>query len=66
MYFKIVGEHFIYLVLYVDDMLLTGTNTKIIQEFKTQISFKFDMEHIGATISFLGWKLKQIRQIRNS
>jgi hypothetical protein len=30
-YFKLIGDHFIYLVLYVDDMLLLGNNKEIIQ-----------------------------------
>ena len=34
-YFKLNGDHFIYLVLYVDDMLLIGNNKEIIQDVKT-------------------------------
>jgi hypothetical protein len=34
-YFKLIGDHLIYLVLYVDDMLLIGNNKKIIQDVKT-------------------------------
>jgi hypothetical protein len=34
-YFKLIGDHFIYLVLYVDDMLLIGNNKEIIQDVKT-------------------------------
>jgi hypothetical protein len=29
-YFKLIGDHIIYLVLYVDDILLIGNNKKII------------------------------------
>jgi hypothetical protein len=29
-YFKLIGDHLIYMVLYVDDMLLIGNNNKII------------------------------------
>jgi hypothetical protein len=39
-YFKLVGDHFIYVVLYVDDMLLIGNNKEIIKEVKTQLSSK--------------------------
>jgi hypothetical protein len=35
MYFKLIGGHLIYLVLYVDDMLLIGNNKEIIQDVKT-------------------------------
>jgi hypothetical protein len=34
-YFKLVGHYFIYVVLYVDDMLLIGNNKEIIKEVKT-------------------------------
>jgi hypothetical protein len=30
-----IGDHLIYLVLYVDDMLLIGNNKEIIQDVKT-------------------------------
>jgi hypothetical protein len=48
-YFKLIGDHFIYLVLYVDDMLLIGNNKEIIQDVKTQLSSKFDMKDLGVT-----------------
>jgi hypothetical protein len=47
-YFKLIGNHLIYLVLYVDDMLLIGNNKEIIQDVKTQFSSKFDMKDLGA------------------
>jgi hypothetical protein len=34
-HFKLIGDHLIYLVLYVDDMLLIGNNKEIIQDVKT-------------------------------
>jgi hypothetical protein len=34
-YFKLIGDHLIYLVLYVDDMLLIGNNKEIIKDVKT-------------------------------
>jgi hypothetical protein len=34
-YFKLIGDHLIYLVLYVDDMLLIGNTKEIIQDVKT-------------------------------
>jgi hypothetical protein len=59
-YFKLIGDHLIYLVLYVDDMLLIGNNKEIIQDVKTQLSSKFDMKYLGVThltpkCSFKGW-----------
>jgi hypothetical protein len=46
-YFKLVGDHIIYLVLYMDDMLLIGNNKKIIEDVKTQWSSKFDLKYFG-------------------
>ena len=34
-YFKLIGDRVIYLVLYVDDMLLVGNDKEIIQDLKT-------------------------------
>jgi hypothetical protein len=46
-YSKQIGNHFIYVVLYVDDMLLVGNNMDVIKEVKSQLSSKFDMKDIG-------------------
>ena len=52
--FKLIGDHLIYLVLYVDGMLLIGNNKEIIQDVKTQLSSKFDMKNISASNIILG------------
>jgi hypothetical protein len=51
---KKVGNHFIYVVLYVDDMLLVGNNMDVIKEVKSQLSSKFDMKDLGAANFILG------------
>jgi hypothetical protein len=48
-YFKSIGDHLIYLVLYVDDIFLIGNNKGIIEDVKTHLSSKFDMKDIGAS-----------------
>jgi len=53
-YFKLIGDYVIYLVLYVDDMLLVGNDKEIIQDLKTQLSSKFDMKDLGAANYILG------------
>jgi hypothetical protein len=62
-YFKLIGDHLIYLVLYVDDMLLIG-NKEIIQDVKTQLSSKFDMKDLGASNFILGMEIKRDRKKR--
>ena len=59
MYFKLIGDRVIYLVLYVDDMLLVGNEKEIIQDLKTQLSSKFDMKDIGVANYILGMEIKR-------
>jgi hypothetical protein len=65
-YFKLIGDHLIYLVLYVDDMLLIGNNKEIIHDVKTQLSSKFDMKNLGVVNFILGIEIKRDRKRRNS
>jgi hypothetical protein len=58
-YFKLICDHLIYLVLYVDDMLLIGNNKEIIQDVKTQLSSKFDMKDLSASNFILGMEIKR-------
>ena len=59
-YFKLIGDHLIYFVLYVDDMFFIRNNKEIIQDVKTQLSLKFDMKDLGATNFILGMEIKEI------
>lgn len=63
-YFKLIGDHAIYLVLYVDDMLLVGNEKEIIQDLKTRLSSKFDMKDFGAANYILGMEIKRDRAKR--
>ena len=63
-YYKQVGEHFIYVVLYVDDMLLVGNNMEVIKEVKLHLSSKFDMKDISAENLILGMEIKRNRADR--
>ena len=57
-YFKLIGDCVIYLVLYADDMLLVGNDREIIQKLKTQLFSKFGMKEIGAANYILGLEIK--------
>ena len=57
-YFKLIGDYVIYLVLYVDDMLLIGNEKEIIQDLKTQLSSKFEMKYLGVANYILGMEIK--------
>jgi len=55
MYYNLVGDYFIYVVLYVDDILLIGNNKEIIKE----LYYEFDLKDIGATNFVLGMEIKR-------
>jgi hypothetical protein len=59
-YSKQVGNHFIYVVFYVDDMLLVGNNMDVI-EVKSQLSSQFDMKDLSAANFILGMEIKRDR-----
>ena len=60
-YSKQVGNHFIYVVLYVDDRFLVGNNMDVITKVKSQLSSKFDMKDLSATNFILGMEIKRDR-----
>jgi hypothetical protein len=64
LYFKLIGDDLIYLVLYVDEMLLIGKNKKIIQDVKNQLSSEFDMKDFDASNFILGMEIKRDRKKR--
>ena len=58
-YSKNVGNHFNYIVLYLDDMLLVENNMDVIKEVKSQLSSKFDMKDLGVANFILGMEFKR-------
>jgi hypothetical protein len=50
---------FIYVALYVDDMLLIENNMNAIKEVNKEISSMFDMNHIGASNFILRMEIKR-------
>eukprot|EP00253_Pinus_taeda_P028595 PITA_28595 len=63
-HFKLIGDHVINLVLYVDYMLLVGSDKEIILDLKTQLSSKFNMKDLGAANYILGMEIKRDRERR--
>jgi hypothetical protein len=54
-----IGNHFIYVVLYVNDMLLVVNNMNVIKEVKSQLSSKFDMKDLSVANFIPGMKIKR-------
>jgi hypothetical protein len=50
---------FIYVPLYVNDMLLIGNNMDTIKEVKKKLSAKFDMKDLGVANFILGIDIKR-------
>ena len=61
LYYKVVNDEPLILVLYVDDLFLTG-NEKLIMWCKKKLSCEFEMKDLGLMHYFLGlevWKRKK-------
>ena len=64
-YSKEEGGCFIYVALYVDDMLLIGNGMDAIKEVNKHISSKYDMKDLGVANFILGMEIKRDRGTRN-
>ena len=53
LYFKVDREKHLILVLYVDDLFLTGANP-LIHQCKRELAFEFEMKELGLMHYFLG------------
>jgi hypothetical protein len=58
-YTKKVGIHIIILVLYVDDLILTSSDSKLLNHVKTCLKKKFEMMNLGFLHYFLGLQVFQ-------
>ena len=54
MYSKEEGNHFIYVALYLDDMLSIGNNMDVIKEVKMELPSKFEMKYISYSNLIMG------------
>ena len=54
---KMTYGSFIYLVLYVDDMLIAARNKSDVQKLKELLSAEFEMKDLGAAQIFLGMEI---------
>jgi hypothetical protein len=61
-YTKKLGSHLIILVLYVDDLILTGIDSKLLNHVKTSLKKKFEMTDLGFLHNFLGLQVLQTNE----
>jgi hypothetical protein len=57
-----VGNHLIILFLYVDDLILTGSDSKLLNHVKTILKKKLAMTHLGFFQYFLGLQVLQTNE----
>eukprot|EP00253_Pinus_taeda_P020882 PITA_20882 len=61
-YTKKVGNSLIILVLYVDDLILTGSDPNLINHVKSRLKKKFEMTDLGHLHYFLGLQVLQSKE----
>nr|KYP53356.1 Retrovirus-related Pol polyprotein from transposon TNT 1-94 [Cajanus cajan] len=54
---------FIYLLLYVDDMLIASRDKSLISKLKAQLNNEFEMKELGAAKKILGMEIHRDRQV---
>jgi hypothetical protein len=55
---KCKGNDLLIVSLYIDDLLITGGNAKLIEEFKREMMKFFEMTDLGLMAYFLGMEIK--------
>ena len=58
-YRREVQEHLLIIAVYVDDLFVTGTSLEVINNFKTEMSSRFDMSDLGKLSYYLGIEVIQ-------
>jgi hypothetical protein len=61
-YTKKVGSHIIILFLYVDDLILTSSDPKVLNHVKTSLKKKFEMTELGYLHYFLGLQVLKTKE----
>lgn len=63
-YFKKLSDgSYLYVLLYVDDMLIVANNISKISKLKSQLNSEFEMKDLGVARKILGMEIHRDRQI---
>jgi len=54
LYIKHVGDDILFVVVYVDDLIITGSSAHLIHGIKQDLCSTFDMTNFGILHSYLG------------
>jgi len=60
-YNKLSGEEYVYLLLYVDDMLIDFKSRSVINKLRKDLSSEFEMEVLGEAKNVLGMEIERDR-----
>jgi len=55
-----ITSHTVYLLVYVDGIIITGSSSKLIQHLTTQLHSKFSLKQLGQLDYFLGIEVKTL------
>jgi len=61
-YNKLPSEEYIYLLLYVNDMLIASKSRSVINKLKKNLSSEFEMKDLGKGNKVLGMKIERDRK----
>ena len=59
---KVSGDSYVYLLLYVDDMLIAAKNMAVINDLKALLKSEFEMKDLGAAKKILGMEIWRDRK----
>ena len=59
LYLKRTTDTILIVGVYVDDLLVTGSSSSVIDDFKAEMTREFDMTNLGSLSSYLGIEVKQ-------
>ncbi|OMO69396.1 Integrase, catalytic core [Corchorus capsularis] len=62
LYIKVSGSGILIVCLYVDDLIFTGNNPKMFEEFKRAMNREFEMTDLGLMSYYLGIEVKQMEE----
>jgi len=62
-YNKLSGGEYIYLLLYVDDMLIAFKSRSAIDKLKNDLSFEFEMKDLGEAKKVLGMEIEEFGRV---
>ena len=64
LFMKLQGTTTLLVIVYVDDLTITGSSLEMIQDFKTSMASTFKMKDLGEMKTFLGLEITRDREAR--